>query len=126
MQWIIVELVRNVLEPFMIAQKLLEGEKYITISFVPGIIYSIREGLKAVENDENNHESVKVLSRKMLVDFCRRWESGDEMTVFSENETEGTQRTLKGLSKLTMMAAACDPRTKFLMGIPDTDKFLIL
>jgi zinc finger BED domain-containing protein 1 (E3 SUMO-protein ligase ZBED1) len=125
MQWVIVELVRNVLKPFMIAQKLLEDEKYITISFVPGIIYSVRQGLKAVENDENNHESIKVMSRKMLVDFCRRWGSGDEMTVLSENETEGTQRRLKGLSKLTLMAAACDPRTKFLMGILDTDKLLI-
>ena len=33
------------LKPFMIAQKLLEGQTYVTISLVPYIIYKIRKGL---------------------------------------------------------------------------------
>ena len=44
---------------------------------------------------------------------------------FTENETEGSQRRLKGFSKLTMMAAAVDPRIKMLKENPDTDKRLL-
>jgi len=30
------------LKPFMIAQRLLEGQKYVTISLVPYMVYNIR------------------------------------------------------------------------------------
>ena len=45
---------------------------------------------------------------------------GVEGTVFAENEIEANYR-----SKLNMIAAACDPRTKLLRGIPDEDKRLL-
>ena len=124
-QWVTTKLVRDVLRPFMLAQKILEGEKYVTLSFVPGIVHGIREGLANIDVNEIYSESVKSMSRKMYEDFIRRWGSGDDDTVFTENESEGSQRRLKGLSKLTMMAAAVDPRTKMLRGIPDTDKRLL-
>jgi zinc finger BED domain-containing protein 1 (E3 SUMO-protein ligase ZBED1) len=124
-QWVITGLVRDVLKPFMLAQKVLEGEKYVTLSFVPGIVHGIRNGLVNIENNPEIPESVKSLSLKMLDDFVKRWGSGDDNTVFTENETEGYQRRLKGFSKLTMMAAACDPRTKMLRGIPETDRGLL-
>lgn len=109
----------------MLAQKVLEGEKYVTLSFVPGIIYGIRCGMKVIEDRVDVPDSVKILSMKMSTDFVKRWGSGDEDIVFSENETEGSYRRLKGLSKLTMMAAVLDPRTKLLRGIPDMDKRLL-
>ena len=124
-QWGITSLVRDVLKPFMLAQKILEGEKYVTLSFVPGIVYGIRSGLSSIEDDPNIPTCVKILAEKMSTDFIRRWGSGDDATVFTENETEGFQRRLKGLSKLTVMAAACDPRTKMLRGIPETDRALL-
>ena len=34
------------LEPFIFAQKLLEGEKYMTVSLVPYALYKIRKGLQ--------------------------------------------------------------------------------
>jgi hypothetical protein len=43
-QWCIVCDLHNLLKPFMIAQKLLEGQIYVTISLVPYIIYKIRKG----------------------------------------------------------------------------------
>ena len=63
-------------------------------------------------------------------EICTRILSGDgeaEMMIpfFTENETEGSQRRLKGFSKLTMMAAAVDPRIKMLKENPDTDKRLL-
>ena len=44
-QWAIVKDTCDLLEPFMCAQKTLEGQKYVTISLVPLIIYSVRTGL---------------------------------------------------------------------------------
>jgi hypothetical protein len=43
-QWCIVCDLHNLLKPFMIAQKLLEGQIYVNISLVPYIIYKIRKG----------------------------------------------------------------------------------
>ena len=121
-QWVTTKLVRDVLRPFMLAQKILEGEKCVTLSFVPGIV---REGLANIDVEEIYSESVQSMSRKKHENFIRRWGSGDDDTVFTENETEGSQRRLRGISKVTMMAAAVDPRTKMLRGIPNTDKRLL-
>jgi len=41
-QWCIVRGLHILLKPFMIAQKLLEGQTYVTISIVTYIIYKIR------------------------------------------------------------------------------------
>lgn len=121
-QWITVGHVRDLLKPFMQAQKVLEGEKYVTLSFVSGIIFGIRKGLSEIASNEDTLESIRSLATKMLADFIKRWGSGDEDTVFAENETTGLYNRLKGLSKLTMMASALDPRTKMLMGIPTEDQ----
>ncbi len=40
-QWTIVKDITVLLQPFMIAQKLLEGESYVTISLIPFILYKI-------------------------------------------------------------------------------------
>jgi hypothetical protein len=45
-QWLIVRDLHILLKPFMIAQRLLEGEAYVTISLVPYIVYKIRKGLQ--------------------------------------------------------------------------------
>ena len=45
-QWCIVHDLHILLKPFMIAQKLLEGQTYVTISLVPYIVYKIRKALK--------------------------------------------------------------------------------
>ena len=58
-QWVTTKLVRDVLRPFMLAQKILEGEKYVTLSFVPGIVHGIREGLANIDVNEIYSESVK-------------------------------------------------------------------
>ena len=121
-QWIIVGHVRDLLKPLMQAQKVLEGEKYVTLSFVLGIIFGIRKGLSEIASNEDTLESIRSLATKMLADFIKHWGSGDEDIVFAENETTGLYNRLKGLSKLTMMASALDPRTKMLMGIPTEDQ----
>lgn len=41
-QWKILEDTVKVLKPFMVVQKLLEGQNYVTVSFVPVLIHCIR------------------------------------------------------------------------------------
>jgi hypothetical protein len=45
-QWLIVHDLHILLKPFMIAQKFMEGEAYVTISLVPYMVYKIRKGLQ--------------------------------------------------------------------------------
>jgi hypothetical protein len=66
-QWNIVQLVRDVLKPFMLAQKVLEGEKYVTISFVPGMIFGIRSGLQALDKNEDVPERIQTLVPSTLL-----------------------------------------------------------
>jgi hypothetical protein len=44
-QWTIVSDLQKTLQPFMLAQRLLEGEAYTTISLIPYLIYKVRKNL---------------------------------------------------------------------------------
>lgn len=96
----------------MLAQQLLEGEKYATISWEPIILFSIRNKLEAHSADASGNESSRHIARLLLADFNTRWGSGDDGTVFSEHQTLAKRNRLKGIPILAMMAAMLDPRTK--------------
>lgn len=60
-QWIIIrDSTVVVLKPFMCAQRVLEGETYLTISMIPYIIWKVRKGLEDViespESSPRNHD----------------------------------------------------------------------
>lgn len=112
----------EVLKPFMAAQLTLEGEKYVTISMVPYMISTIRAGLQNVVNGVRSSECVKTLATIMLNDFNQRWGSGEDGSVFTENQVRGDRQRQKGIPKKTLMAAALDPRTKSLGYIGPTDR----
>lgn len=113
-QWTIVENVVQLLQPFMLAQKLLEGEKYVTLSLVPPIINKIRSGLLQSTVNAEYSEFIKAKARDMLADFNLRWGSGEPGTVYDEWLTEGPNRRRKGLSTTTLLAFALDPIFKHL------------
>jgi hypothetical protein len=48
--WEVIELVHKVLKPFKSAMIVLEGENYVTISFIPTVIKAIRTQLRDVSN----------------------------------------------------------------------------
>ncbi len=70
-QWRVIGDTYKVLEPFTSAQKLLEGENYITISFLPVLRCTIRNILQAVLDDPNNSDQIKTLVRAMMVAFWK-------------------------------------------------------
>lgn len=120
-QWIILHQITILLEPFMIAQKFLEGERYVTLSFVPYIINSMRTSMAKLIDDENSSLHLKTISEKMLNAFNGHFGVGSDGTVFAESETEGVRRRPKGIPKLALVATLLDPRTKLGLGIPAED-----
>ena len=84
--WSIIVDTCAVLEPFMFAQKLLEGETYVTISLVPYLIFKIRKGLQSLLDAPDNQTSVQIraLARKMMYKFECNWGSGEPGTVATE------------------------------------------
>ena len=121
-QWKVIEAQVAVLEPFMLIQKVLEGQKYVNISLIPYLVYKVRSHLDtsiATYSAVGQNSSILELLKKMRVDFIERWGSGLPGTVFCEHREEGYRRRRKGLPLLTMQAAALDPRTKAGVGLGD-------
>jgi len=115
-QWIILEDTVAVLEPFMVAQRILEGEKYVTISLVLIIITTIRSRLmNVIEKAFSQHQFE--LATALLEDFNIRWGSGTDGTVFNEHLTLGLRNRPKGIPRLTLLATFVDPRTKSMTGL---------
>jgi len=117
-QWDIIEQLTTILQPFMIAQQMLECEKYVSISIIPFLIAEIRRSLEVVVNENQVHASCVTVAKQMLKDFNDRWGSGMVGTVWTENSTRTKGNRQKGIPQLTLMAAALDPRFKSLVGIP--------
>ena len=61
LQWLIVRDLHILLKPFMIAQRLLEGEAYVTISLVPYMLYKIRKELQQAFESPTSSEYIVVL-----------------------------------------------------------------
>ena len=116
-QWETVGDVKTLLEPFMCVQKLLEGQKYVTISLVPYLINKVRNGLVGVVNT-SRIEAVKHLARTMLNHEVNGlntyWGSGRAGTVFDEHKTAGSRQRAKGFCYPMLIATAVDPRMKTL------------
>ena len=101
-QWTIVEDLHCLLKPFMIAQKLLEGQAYVTISLVPYMIYKMQKCLQQAMNSEGS-QYVRIISSLMLNVFNTHFGSGDEGTVATENAVLGQRRRPKGVSMLALI-----------------------
>jgi hypothetical protein len=63
-QWVVVKDTTALLEPFMCAQRLLEGECYVTISMIAYIVWKIRHGLQSAIESPESSQHVVHLARK--------------------------------------------------------------
>lgn len=125
MEWSMLEDIEELLEPFMHIQQLLEGQKYVTVSFVPFLLSVARHGL-VLKSENARSEVVKNLARDMLTHkvkgFNTYWGTGDKDTLFDENEVAGRGNRQKGFPKTMLLAAALDPRCKSLKYLGPEDK----
>jgi hypothetical protein len=122
LQWTVVQDMTVLLKPFMIAQKLLEGESYVTISLIPYILYKIRNGLTLAANDPASSPQVRTTANAMLQKFSDEFGTGLENTVATDYLTEGNRRRSKGIPKLVLLSMFLDPRTKSAIGVPIADR----
>jgi hypothetical protein len=124
-EWDMLADIEELLRPFMTVQQFLEGQEYVTLSFVPYLISVVRKELQ--EKAENARSYlVRKLAQDMLTDrvkgFNVYWGSGVEDTLFDENEVAGRGNRQKGFPRYTLLAAALDPRSKSLKGFGFLDK----
>lgn len=124
-EWDLLAEIEEILEPFMLIQRLLEGQKYVTLSFVPYLITAVRKNLTEMSVSARSSE-VRGLCNKMLVHpvngMNTYWGSGDIDTLFEEINEIGRGNRQKGLPRNTLLAAALDPRSKKLKGMGANDK----
>jgi hypothetical protein len=110
-QWKTLEYIAKVLEPFEDGMKLLEGEKYVTASWVLIIVELIRKGLQmGVESDCVT--SVR-MSKILLKDFEVRWGAGG-LPVFNRDVVRGFLKRQYGIHPCFVIAMCLDPRFKHL------------
>ncbi len=88
-QWQIVADLQATLKPFMLAQKLLEGEAYATSSLIPYLIYKVRKNLETLRDSPASSAHVLSIVTKMLHKLEAIFGSGTEGTVAAVNLAEG-------------------------------------
>jgi hypothetical protein len=110
------------LKPFMITQKLLEGQAYVTISLVPYMVYKTRKGLVEAMNRPTSSLYIQNIAREMLQVFNSHFGQGFAGTIATENLVPGERRRPKGINMLALMASFLDPRMKGGVGILDEDR----
>ena len=124
--WEVLKLVSPLLEPFMEAQKKLEGADYVTGSLTIPTIGDLRVGLRAAIDNLRNVDGgyiAPVVREAMAVvlpdaealwkDFVNRWGDGTATLKYKE----GPRRQPQGFKLVQVLATALDPRTKCLFPI---------
>jgi hypothetical protein len=108
-QWTIVKKVTILLKPFMIAQRLLEGESYVTISLIPFMVYKIRNSLEQSNRNPLSSNQVVSVSALRLWKFQEELGSGLEQTVATDHLSESLHRRSVGIPRIVLMAMFLDP-----------------
>ena len=123
-QWKLLGDIVIILEPFMLAQKLLEGEAYVTLSLVVPIIEGLRKNLVRAASNTDNTAYVQSMLCVLTTSLTAEWGTGETDTQFDMQKTLAPKKRMQGYRKLHMLAALLDPRTKKLMtfGLQDRRK----
>jgi hypothetical protein len=91
-QWLIVRDLQVTLKPFMIVQKLLEGQSYATISLIPYLVYKVRKNLETLRDSPTSSPHVLSIVARMLVKLEGIFGTGVEGTVAAADLPEGPRR----------------------------------
>lgn len=138
-EWHIIELGYFILKPIMIAQKHLEGELYVTNSWVAPMISIIRQAFEDNLNEAMTNEypqSVILGIKSTIESFCERFgeEDGRVLPAISIPEphfyristpfgeaTQGIGRRPQGITIFQALATFCDPRFRLSSWLPDDE-----
>jgi hypothetical protein len=79
----------SLLEQFMCAPRLLEGESYVSISMIAFMIWKIRRGLLDAIESPQSSKYLKQLAIKMNNKFEEQWGYGTPGKVVTDHLAEG-------------------------------------
>jgi hypothetical protein len=127
--WDVVKEVSDLLLPFKSAQKLLEGEKYVTISWIPTALKGILSKLEAIINapvdpqmETPSKLAVRNLAKVLLKDFSARWlTNGANTFQFDGSIHRGWMNRQVGVHPAVAIATVLDPRFKSLNGFDNNE-----
>ena len=117
--------IKEVLKPFMKAQKMLEGEKYVTSSWVLETIQMLREGLESATTAFPSNKYDKVahnLAKVLLKDLNCRW---GESSSYDGIVKRGRMNRQVGVHPALVMASFLDPRFKDLKHLAPGKKLMV-
>jgi hypothetical protein len=97
----------------MCAQRLLEGDSYISVSMIAFMTWKIRRGLLDAMESLQSSEHVRQLAVKMNNKLEEQWGCGEPGTVATEHLGERLRRRPKGIPRLALVALLLDPKFKF-------------
>ena len=122
-EWDALRDLRTLLKPFKLVMEKLQGNKYVTSSLVPTIIFGIHSSLdEAAKNERGKlNDSVAACARKMLKNFVHRYGNFKE-DCFNREVLRGEYSRQVGVHRSLFVASALDPRTKELRSVPENQR----
>ena len=112
-EWSVIKDILSVLKPFKTAQKFLEGDKFVTISYIPLMIENIDNKLQEILTSNGTNENVKKLIQNLISDFYERW-GYHHTSKFNPEVVRGYRNRQIGVHPLVIICTALDPRLKNL------------
>ena len=124
-EWSILETCVSILEPFMDAEKTLEGEKYVTASLTIPILFIIRRAIETQIDSQVISAETRVNIVSLLQAFEQRFGTFDSTLRPTHEEfgnaIEGFHRQPRGFTESQCLASLLDIRTKSRFWLPSRD-----
>jgi hypothetical protein len=114
--WAVLKETHVLLKPFKTAQELLEGDKYVSISWVPLMVGTLRKLLKQTADAAPGNTvdaAARNLAKALHDDFCVRWRDANA-PVFDPKVVSVYMQRQVGIHPLICLATCMDPRFKNL------------
>lgn len=115
-QWRAISRCTTVLKPFAEAQTFLDGDKFVSLSYIPTIVTSLRRHLDKVIYSRTGVDAVQQAAHSVAIDFYTRY-----FGIVVDDPKDVSFLQTGFVPQSALLAAVCDPRTKFLKGIGSTD-----
>ena len=116
-EWHTIVKIIDILKPFKSAQKYLEGETYVTVSWIPHMIKNIHkkleESLHLATDPDDQDDNVKYFVERLINDFEKRW-FHDGVLKFHDSVIQGNYNRQIGIHPFVSIATVLDPRFKNL------------
>lgn len=124
-EWKILEVCVAILEPFMEAEKTLEGEKYVTASLTIPVLFMIRRAIDYHQSSQEISDETRANLVTVRKAFEQRFGTFDSTLPSAPeqygNAIEGKNRQPAGFTESQCMASALDIRTKSRFWLPARD-----